>query len=306
MKRYFLTGGTGFIGTAVTRLLVDIGAEVGLLVRNRSRLDEQIASANGIQIYDGDLANTNSIQSAITDFKPDTLIHLGWAGITAAGRDNKIQLMNLSATIDLVQAAIESGVQDIIGLGSQAEYGRISGIVDEDTCCKPTSLYGACKLSCCCVARQLCQSSETRFAWLRLFSSYGPNDTPEFMIPSVMNQLLRKQCPSLTGGEQIWDYLYVGDAANAIRHVAMNPLASGIFNLGSGTALPIKAIVEQMRDLIDKKLPLGFGDVPYGDHQVMHLQANVTRLRDSGWSPQTSLQDGLQATIEWHKRQEKP
>jgi nucleoside-diphosphate-sugar epimerase len=94
----------------------------------------------------------------------------------------------------------------------------------------------------------------------------------------------------------------VTDVAEALYEVAVTPSAYGVFNLGSGTGVTLHGVVEQIRDLIDPNLPLGFGEVPYRADQVTHLQADVRRLREAtGWAPRTALDDGLRRTIAWHR-----
>ncbi|HUS34651.1 MAG TPA: NAD(P)-dependent oxidoreductase, partial [Verrucomicrobiae bacterium] len=76
------------------------------------------------------------------------------------------------------------------------------------------------------------------------------------------------------------------------------------FNLGSGRAESLRKIVETLRDAIDPKLPLGIGEVPYRPDQVMHLEADISKLtKATGWTPATSLEDGLKQTVAWHRQQ---
>jgi nucleoside-diphosphate-sugar epimerase len=78
-----------------------------------------------------------------------------------------------------------------------------------------------------------------------------------------------------------------------------------VFNLGSGNARPVRAIVERIRDLIDPSLPLGFGEINYPPNQVMRLEADITRLRSAiEWTPQTPLDEGLRRTVEWYREHE--
>ena len=121
------------------------------------------------------------------------------------------------------------------------------------------------------------------------------------MIPTVIEQLLSGDRPALTAAEQQWDFLYVDDAAQAIVTVAKSDRGRGVFNLGSGVPNELKQVVGKLRDLIDTNLPLGFGDLPYGKNQIMHLEADVTRLKELGWTPATALNQGLDATIKWHR-----
>ena len=85
---------------------------------------------------------------------------------------------------------------------------------------------------------------------------------------------------------------------------ATNDAAEGIFNLGSGTPISIRDLVSQIRDAIDPDIELGFGEVPYAADQVMHLEADISRLRAAtGWSPKIDLHEGIRRTVEFYARQ---
>ncbi len=167
VNRIFLTGGTGFVGTALTRQLLRCGNQIGLLVRKGGRTwpskDEQ-----SLTIIEGNLFDIDSVKRALDQFCPDLLLHLGWTGITSKDRDSIIQIENHFATLRLIQAGIEIGIKAFVGVGSQAEYGPKQGLIAESDTCNPTSLYGASKLASCKLAEQLCRNADVRFAWLRL------------------------------------------------------------------------------------------------------------------------------------------
>ena len=139
-----------------------------------------------------------------------------------------------------------------------------------------------------------------RFAWLRIFSTYGPKDADTWLIPSMIRTLKRGERMSLTGCEQRWGFLHARDAAAAFRRVITDPAASGVFNLGSPQAPPLRTTVETLRDLVDPKAELGFGDDPYRPDQVMTLQADIRRLSALGWKPEVALADGLRETVAWY------
>ena len=123
------------------------------------------------------------------------------------------------------------------------------------------------------------------------------------MISSVTRQLLAGQEPALTEGIQQWDYLYSGDAASAFYLAAKHGVSGKVYPLGSGKAMPLKASIQQLRDTINPALPLGFGKIPYGPLQVMHLQADISEISaDTGFVPRTEFADGIRETIQWIKR----
>lgn len=302
--RIFLTGATGFVGSYVLqRLLANAAHSVAILLREESdtwRIQESLADEH-LTIIRGDINSPPSFSSALKDFAPEAIVHLAWQGVLNAERNSPKQTTNLTATIELVKLSAQVGAKHWIGLGSQAEYGPCNQCVDEQQPTQPTTLYGTTKLCTCLMAEQLCNHFDLRFSWLRLFSAYGPKDHSSWMIPYLILSLLKGKRPSVTAGEQKWDYIFVKDVAEAIYQTTNTSQAHGIFNLGSGQVYRIREIIEQIRERINPHLEIGFGEVPYRPDQVMHLEADISRLQQlTGWHPLTSLDKGLTETVEWY------
>ena len=253
-------------------------------------------------------AGLSAIEQAVNDVMvvaPETVFHLGWDGVTWRSKNDLRQVEeNLIGSVRLLNIAQRAGCTCWVGVGSQAEYGASVGVLLEDLPTHPRTLYGVTKLCVSLLTRQICQQQGTRYVWLRLLATYGPKDAPEHLIPSVVLKLLEGERPTLTAGEQRWDYLYVEDAAEAIYTAAMQPHVQGIYNLGSGEVHTVRAIVTCIRDLIDHRLPLGLGEVPYPPDQIMHLQAegadSVFR-RLTHWAPTIEIMEGLLRTVEWYR-----
>jgi nucleoside-diphosphate-sugar epimerase len=300
--RLLVTGATGFLGAHLLQRLAGEDDEVAVLVRPgadawrieplRSRLKEIV----------GDLSKPDSYKDSVKEFAPEAVAHLAWSGVGNRHRNDVSQIEeNLYGTLELLKVAREAGCGVWLGLGSQAEYGPLNARIKEDAPTRPTTLYGATKLSACVLCEQLCRQLDVRFVWLRLFSSYGPMDDPGWMIPQLILKLLGRARPALTEGTQRWDYIYAADVAEAIYLTLKTPEASGVFNLGSGEAHALRRIVEHIRDLIDPSLALGFGEVPFREDQVMHLEADTSRLHARSPAERVPLAEGLAKTVEWYR-----
>jgi nucleoside-diphosphate-sugar epimerase len=304
-RRVFVTGGTGFVGSYVAEhLRRDRARAVGLLVRPGSddwRLTEDVNE--GAVFARCSLHEPDELRRELTRFKPDTVVHLAWDGVSPADRDSPSQLRNIQASIDLLDIAHEAGAQTFIGMGSQAEYGPHLACIRETDPTRPTTLYGASKLSVCHLSRLFADKRQMRYVWLRLFSTYGPKDHARWLIPYVALTLLRGEKPALTEGRQNWDYVHVGDIADAVVSVVDNSDAEGIYNVGAGRVVTVRRIVERIRDLVDPSAELAFGGLLYRPDQVMHLEADISRLhRATGWAPRIDLDQGLAETVEWYRR----
>jgi nucleoside-diphosphate-sugar epimerase len=301
MKRVLVTGGAGFVGSAVVRNLVAKQKDVAILIRKSSNLRRLDNILPNVQLIKGDLGEINSSFSDIKSFSPDAIVHIAWGGVGGINRNDLNQLDNIKSSFELFSLANTIGCKYFLGVGSQAEYGLSEGIINESQPTTPKSLYGLSKLTTGLMLEKKSLSNGMAFCWLRLFSSYGPDDEPTFMLPYLITQLLQGKMPLLTAGEQIWDYIHVDDVASAVC-AALDKKVVGIYNLGSGLGHPLRTVIEKVRDLVNPELKLGFGRIPYTKNQVMHLQADIAALESAtGWSPHISLDQGLSSVVDWYK-----
>lgn len=297
MSRILVTGAGGFVGAAVADLAAREGHQVTALVRNPSS-PRAVSLAGRCDITVADLSNRDAVRTVLSEACPDYVIHSAWEGVGGPDRAGDIQLDNIRMTVDLLDSAIAAGAHRFIGIGSQAEYGRHDRRIDEHAATEPFLLYGAAKLSACHLTRQRAAEAGMGFAWLRLFSPYGPGDNPNWLIPSVAAQILAGQAPRTSAGTQKWDYLHIADCAEGILAAAVTESAQGVFNLSSGRAVTVRSIVERLRDLACPGLPLTFGDIPFSPNQIMHLEGDCSRLTAAtGWRPRITIEDGLVTVI---------
>lgn len=296
-----ITGPTGAIGVALCELLLQHGITVYAVCRpNSPRI---AALPEGANIAECDLSDLKKLPEQFKGGCVDAFFHLAWASTTGARRnDMDAQIRNVQYTLDACRAAKELGCTVFVGAGSQAEYGRCDHSLTPDTPCFPENGYGMAKLCAGQMSRVECQRLGIAHIWPRILSVYGPHDGNHAMIPQTIRKLLAGERPVLTAGEQLWDYLYSGDAAEALYALARFGRDGGIYPLGSGRAHPLREYIEILRDIIDLTLPLGFGEKSYGSQQVMHLQADITALlNDTGFTPRTDFETGIRATIDWMK-----
>lgn len=299
--KFFVTGAGGFIGSHVIRSLLGSGHEVAFLRRsgsNSSRLGG--LNLTPIDVLDQLSCFSQTEQRTLSTFAPDAVIHLGWIGVGNFERNSLSQLENVEMSVNILRASAEAGARHFVGFGSQAEYGPCEGAIDEKQPLNPTTVYGASKASVGLITGVLAEQLGLQFSWIRVFSTYGPGDEPYWMIQDVAKKLLDGEIPQLTLGTQQWDYLFVEDAARAITKVAESSTGLGQINLGSGRAPTIREIVETLRDVAAPQLTLSFGAVPFRDDQVMHLEANISKLqKETGWVPEVSLFEGLTSTVQY-------
>lgn len=303
MKRVVITGPTGAIGVALIQKLLSENIEVIAVCRSGSRRISRLPVDERLKVVECELAHIFELTDKI-DGNVDTFYHFAWDGTFGNTRnDMYLQNNNVKYSLDAVKAAKALNCSKFIGAGSQAEYGRVDGILSPDTPAFPENGYGIAKLCAGRMTRILCEQLGIEHVWTRILSIYGPYDGENTMIMSVINNLLKGNKPSLTKGEQMWDYLFSQDVANAFYLIGENGVSGKTYCIGSGKARPLREYVEIIRDSINTELELGIGEIPYGEKQVMHLQADILALtKDTGFVPQVRFEDGIRKTIEWCKK----
>ena len=271
-----VNGALGSVGLALVSALLKKDIKTYAIVYPGDPRVSLIPS--GVEIIMCDMRRIDELKNSIEE-SIDAFFHLAWMGTIGPSRDDMLlQTENIYCAIKAANMAAELGCKVFVGTGSQAEHGKIEGFVKPDSPCFPTSGYGMAKLCAGQMTRVVCEKLGVRHVWARILSVYGPNDGPLSVTSIIIDKLLAGEKPSLTAGEQIWDYLYADDAAEALVRMAESGKDGMIYPLGSGNAYPLRWYFKIMRDAVDKNLPLGLGELPYAENQVMHLQADLTSL----------------------------
>ena len=295
-----VTGPTGAIGIALVSLLASKGIEVYAVVNPESPRKDRIPKAENIHLVECALSEIACLPEKPGIGKSDAFFHFAWAGTAGPGRnDIALQNNNLRAALEAVEAAESLGCKVFVGAGSQAEYGRVSEPLRPEMPLRPENAYGIAKMQAEEMTRELCRSYQIRHVWPRILSVYGPYDNERAMIPNLIRSLLKGERPALTEGVQIWDYLFSTDAAKALYALARYGKDGHAYPLGSGEKRPLREYVEILRDVVSPGAELGFGEIPYGDRQVMFLSADISAItNDTGWRPETPFMEGIRKCLE--------
>lgn len=308
MRNVFITGPTGAVGRALTVLLFSENADITLIVRRDSERTRNIPDLPGINVIKRDLDELRdlAIVKAGSSSKEGCFIHLGWEGTTGSGRnDPELQSRNVEHTLDAVRLADRLGCGTFLFAGSQAECGNADGCITPGTPANPLNEYGRAKNEAGEKAAVLCRDLNIRFIRVRILSVYGPGDGEGSMITSSIRRMISGERVSLTEGRQLWDYIYSMDAARAMLLCAEKGEEGVIYPIGSGKARPLRSYIEEMAEAIFQitgREPgeIGFGDIPYQEGQLMHLEADINKLsEDTGFVPEVSFREGIRETINY-------
>lgn len=137
----------------------------------------------------------------------------------------------------------------------------------------------------------------------RLFMVYGPGQHDlHKLVPYVILSLLRKQAPRLTSGQRQVDWIYVEDVVDGLIAIVQAPKIEGsTIDLGSGVLVPIRTVVQKLVSIIDSDVELALGSVSDRPMEQVRVANIVDTYAKIGWKPMTSLENGLEYTVDWYR-----
>ncbi|MDK2742999.1 MAG: NAD(P)-dependent oxidoreductase [Nitrospira sp. BO4] len=295
-RKIFVTGAAGFIGSHLCRTLSSRGVEVHGVSRA-----VQVNNEGGVQWWHGDIADMSTVRNLLGTIKPDIVFHL--ASHVAGSRD--LQLVrptfesNLVSTVNLLTVASEIGCERIVLTGSLEEPVIEKG---ETVPCSP---YAAAKWASSCYASMFHALYRTPVVMARLFMVYGPGQRDvNKLIPYVTLSLLNGKSPKLSSGGRQIDWIYVEDVVEGLLAAGLAPNAEGrTIDVGSGTLVSIRAIVQELADRIDSQVELLWGALPDRPMEQTRV-ANIAGTYDiTGWKPRIPLSIGLERTVNWYREE---
>ncbi len=299
MKRVLVTGATGFIGRHCIAPLLALGYEVHAV----SSKPPQSADS-GVHWHRLDLLDSAQLRGLLTRVQPTHLLHLAWYMIPEKYPGAPENLLWVQASLELLRRFQEHGGERAVLAGSSFEYDWNYGYCSEFTTAKaPTTIYGTCKNALASLVEAYSGATQLSAAWARIFFLYGPHEHPERLVSSVIRSLLRGEPARCSHGNQIRDYLYVQDVADALVAI-METQVQGPVNVGSGRHLALRDIIGLIGKKLNQEDLILLGTLPSRPNDFPVVVADARRLfQEVGWQPRYDLEQGLDHTIQWWKHQ---
>jgi nucleoside-diphosphate-sugar epimerase len=285
--KILVTGATGFIGSHVTRELVQQGHEVHALVLPEVSRQLIADVQSSLHFIEADLLSPSF---ALPPVSFDVCIHLAW--YVEPGK-----YLHSPLNQDFVRASLVLAKYSprFIAAGTCFEYALTGEPLTESSRTEPRTPYAQAKLD-------LFHALPAGSAWVRFFYQYGPGEHPQRLVPVVISKLLHNEPVPLVLGDRVRDFLYIEDVATAVCAVATSGL-TGAVNIGSGRRTTVRDIAGKIADLLGRPELLQFGAIPYRPDEPLDILADNTKLCSTGWRPSYDLSSGLRATIKWWQSQ---
>jgi nucleoside-diphosphate-sugar epimerase len=289
-KTAVITGATGFIGSHLARTLVDRGWIVHAIKRTTSAMDLVADISEKVQWHDLDVISLETVWNSIDS--ADVVYHLA----TQYGRGNQLASEVVNTNLIFPMQLLE-----------QSENHNVPLFVATDTCF-PSSYpylrsYTLSKKQFAQWGKVWAEKTNRKFVNVVLQHPYGPGDGPGKFVPWIIGQC-QNNVPQieLTSGKQRKDFIFIDDVIEALVVLETNQaqLSSNFSEIpcGSGEAVSLRHFVETVHSISESSSHLKFGVLPSREGELEHSYADTERLRELGWQPKTSLDDGIRSTLQ--------
>jgi dTDP-glucose 4,6-dehydratase len=327
-RKYLVTGGAGFIGSAVVRRLIEATDHAVLVVDKLTyagNLDSLrgVSGSNRYTFEQADIVDAGAMRHIVSEFAPDVLMHLAAESHVDRSIDGPGEFIqtNVVGTFALLQAALnhwrglpEDGKKKFRfhHISTDEVFGSLGadGLFREDTPYSPNSPYSASKAASDHLVRAWHHTYGLPVVMTNCSNNYGPYHFPEKLIPlTIINALEGKPLPVYGTGENVRDWLHVEDHAEALLLVAEQGRLGQSYNVGGHNELSNIAVVRMICAILDELAP----DAAIGSREklitfVTDRPGHDARYaidagkigRELGWKPRHSFENGLRETVRWY------
>ncbi|HEX8896017.1 MAG TPA: SDR family oxidoreductase [Terriglobales bacterium] len=309
MKKYIVTGGAGFIGSALVRgLLALVDGTVEVIDNLSTGRELNLTEVESrITFHRIDIRDFDAVRAIVGG--ADTVFHIAAVPSVPKSIVDPVPSheSNVNGTFNVLRACVEGKVRKVVYAGSSSAYGDTLILPKVETMQpNPKSPYAAQKL----MGEYYCSAFSSSYGLdstaLRFFNVYGPRQDPgspySGVISVFMTCLLQHTSPTIHGdGEQTRDFTYIDDVVDLVIKASKAPGVAGkVFNAGNGNRYSLNQIWSLLERIEGVSIPAKYGPPRAGD--VRDSQADTTAAeRELGHSPRFTIEEGLRRTLEWYR-----
>ena len=304
--KYLVTGGAGFIGSHLCERLLEKGEVVCLdnfdpyySPQAKRKNIEPLIKHPDFELVEGNILDRELLSRLFADV--DYVFHnAAQAGVRASVENPlKTHEVNATGTLNLLEAAADSGVRKVINASSSSVYGKVSYLpFDEDHPNVPISPYGASKLVAEHYCRVFSELHGLETVSLRYFTVFGPRMRPDLAINIFTGKALNNEPIEVFGdGEKTRDFTFIDNIIDAnLRAIERG---SGVYNIGGGERISINELAKRIVAIVGSESKIIYSDSVKGDAE--HTWSDVSKARrDIGYEPGIGLDQGLERYVEWY------
>jgi len=300
IKSAIITGASGFIGKQLTRVLLAQGVRVTAIVPD----PENMTDFNDNCLFDVIKASFDDFQhisNAVIHKEADVFFYLAWFGYGSATNDYEIQILNIKPVCDAVTQAALMGCKRFVFTSSFSEYMIKENeklTHDEGAAC---NVYGSVKNAARIVAHAVASQKGIPFLSVAFANTFGPGDYSKRSTNSIIMRLLNGIPLDITEGIHLYDWNFIDDTVRGLILAGEHGKPDSLYYIGNNQRRPLRDIIVQVRDIVNKDVPINFGTYKE-DFHVDYSCIDVHRLyRDSGYLAMCDFKDSIFKLVTWLK-----
>ena len=308
MQKVLITGGTGFLGSHITKRLVDNVESITIVttdIRQQTTLKSLGVDVNKINLVKGDVRDFDFLRLLFNEYEFDTVFHLGaLSEVKKCQPDPKLAFdVNVGGTVNILEACRMYGkVKAVVVSSSDKAYGSGEVPYVEGQSLNGVGTYEVSKSATDLIARSFYSNYGVPVVVTRCSNLYGGGDMNfSRVIPNNINKILNNESPMIWKGSEksTREFLYIDDAVNAYLSLVNNidKTKGEAYNIGSGEIFTIEELLNTLLDTMDSDLEIEYVEKDFPE--ISHQYLDSSKIKEhTGWKPETSLFVGLTKSIE--------
>jgi dTDP-glucose 4,6-dehydratase len=310
--KLLVTGGAGFIGSAFVRYCLSATEPYQVVNLDKltyaGNLDNlaEVEDRPGYSFVQGDICDGPLVNRLLAEHRPDAIVHFAaesHVDRSILSPDSFFQT-NLRGTFTMLEAARAAATPRFVHVSTDEVYGSIPEPHEatEEYPLRTSSPYSASKAGSDLLALSYFTTYKLALSVTRASNNYGPCQFPEKLIPLMISNAFENQpLPIYGDGMQVRDWLYVDDHCRAILAVLEKGRAGEIYNIGGSRSLPNRHVVQQILSITGRPESLMTTVTDRPGHDRRYALSSEKIMRETGWAPQMSFEEGLAHTVEWYR-----
>jgi dTDP-glucose 4,6-dehydratase len=313
--RVAILGGAGFMGSNFVRYLVRNLGDALILVYDKltyaGRIENlhDVNESNRLRFVKGDICDEELLKHVLREFQPDIVINFAAETHVDRSINNPAPFLQTNVLgVFVVLEVLRKLDVGIVNISSDEVYGDLHGVngkADETWPLNPSNPYSASKASGDMLIKAYGRTYGLKYIIVRPSNNYGPYQHPEKLIPrTVIRLLLGKPATIYGDGSQVRDWLYVEDFCKALHTIIAKGSSYEIYNVCPNQFASVREIVEKVVEIMNKDRTRDIIFIRGRPGEDRRYAMECSKVRELGWRPETTLEQGLRKTIEWYLRNE--
>ena len=309
--RALITGGTGFLGSNITKKLIHEYDEIVIIttnIRQKTSLKNIDVNIDNVNLVEGDIRDFDFLRMLFSEYEFDVVFHLGaFSEVRKCQSDAKMAFdVNVGGTVNILEICrLYGNVKAIIVSSSDKAYGKGELPYKEGDSLDGKGVYEVSKSATDLIARSYYDNFNLPVVVTRCSNLYGGNDMNfSRIIPNTIRLALNGKSPIIWRGSEkaVREFLYVDDAVNAYLSLVKNidKVKGKAYNIGGGEKITIEKLVNMILNKIDDNLEIKYENKNFPE--ISHQYLDSTNITDDvGWKPKVNINEGLSCTINKYK-----